>query len=403
MFHRPSARALIDSSRIGPGSIEYRKQEGRPFSPEEIAEGDRIAAEIERLYADTSPAIYICAMNEVVEVLEEHPEIRFLASVVQVDMDEEWEAFRAAGQSGLRMHHARIDDDDQRSDGRGAHSPDADNVGGLIAFFRQWMDSAKDGPPPSMLIHCMQGKYRSGAAALIAHSMLTGDPLLSARALVDSGRRANANWEMARHADALLGFGGALHRAAVNVPRAVAIRHRPGGGPASDEIDRQVTDALRNTAFRVVARSADSRNPTPIIAWGFTDLHIAAVQGDVAGIAALLAAGAPVDAPDAQGRTALHLAVMEERYGAAHGLLDGGAAIDVKDADGKAPRAYASNDWARREWYGFDRDRDLLYWRLRGETEPESYAVLRTHRAVASQNDWPLKHGRKASPDTPEP
>ena len=90
-------------------------------------------------------------------------------------MEEDFAKLRAVGHAGLRLHHLQVDAWDQRS-ARGDRLADADNVGAMIAFFREWLHAAKGGEPPSLLVHCMQGQYRSGSAALIAHNMLTGAP-----------------------------------------------------------------------------------------------------------------------------------------------------------------------------------------------------------------------------------
>lgn len=282
------------------------------------------------------PAIYICGIDEVPEVLASHREIRFLASIVQIGMEEDFAKFRAAGHPGLRLHHLQVDDVDQRSAGRGRLA-DADTVGALIAFFREWMDAAQGGGPPSLLVHCMQGKYRSGAAALIAHSMLTGDPLRSARALVECGWETgiDANWEIARHADDLLGFGGALHRAAINIERAVRVRDRQTGELPPGEVARNVDAALRADTC-VVFREAGPRG-LPIVGRAFTDLHLAAARGDVDGIAGALAAGIPIDSLDADGGTALHAAVRARRKDCVLALLDAGADTGVRDRYASTP------------------------------------------------------------------
>ena len=65
----------------------------------------------------------------------------------------------------------------------------------------------------SLLIHCSAGVSRSGAAALIAHLLKTGDPEASALALRRAAEHAAPNRRIVALADDELGLGGALLRA----------------------------------------------------------------------------------------------------------------------------------------------------------------------------------------------
>ncbi len=65
-----------------------------------------------------------------------------------------------------------------------------------------------------------------------------------------------------------------------------------------------------------------------------TPLHEAALSGDAAGIRALLAGGADVDARDEAGATALHLAALSGDAAGIRALLAGGADVDARDDDG---------------------------------------------------------------------
>ncbi|MCE2516643.1 MAG: ankyrin repeat domain-containing protein, partial [Alphaproteobacteria bacterium] len=62
-----------------------------------------------------------------------------------------------------------------------------------------------------------------------------------------------------------------------------------------------------------------------------TPLHIAARDGDVAEIKALLAKGHDVNAKGKRGRTPLHAAAFEFHSEAITALLDGGADIEARE------------------------------------------------------------------------
>lgn len=65
----------------------------------------------------------------------------------------------------------------------------------------------------------------------------------------------------------------------------------------------------------------------------YTGLFAAAAKGDVAGIKALLAGGAPVDARDGHGRTALHVAAHLKKIEVMRALVAGGANPNALEAD----------------------------------------------------------------------
>lgn len=65
----------------------------------------------------------------------------------------------------------------------------------------------------------------------------------------------------------------------------------------------------------------------------YTGLHAAAHRGDAARLRALLAAGAPVDARDAQGRTPLHVATFARQRDAVRALVAAGAALGLLEND----------------------------------------------------------------------
>mmetsp|Transcript_21361 Transcript_21361/g.36396 ORF Transcript_21361/g.36396 Transcript_21361/m.36396 type:complete len:279 (+) Transcript_21361:71-907(+) len=71
-------------------------------------------------------------------------------------------------------------------------------------------------------------------------------------------------------------------------------------------------------------------------------LHELAGQGDVLGMEELLAAGAAVNARDAEGCTALHFAADRGQLNAARTLLPAGADLDAQDTDGSTPLHYSA-------------------------------------------------------------
>ncbi len=71
--------------------------------------------------------------------------------------------------------------------------------------------------------------------------------------------------------------------------------------------------------------------------YGRTDLHIAARDGDVARLKALLAAGADPRAADNEGWTPLHVAAHSYGPSACEALLAAGAQVDAVDAYGNTP------------------------------------------------------------------
>jgi ankyrin repeat protein len=65
----------------------------------------------------------------------------------------------------------------------------------------------------------------------------------------------------------------------------------------------------------------------------YTGLHAAAHRGDVAGLKALLAVGAPADARDAAGRTPLHVATFARQRDAIRALAAAGATLGLLEHD----------------------------------------------------------------------
>lgn len=76
---------------------------------------------------------------------------------------------------------------------------------------------------------------------------------------------------------------------------------------------------------------------------GRTPLHIAAMANAPKLIAALVAAGADVEARDREGLTALHAAAYTNRPAAIAALLEAGADLNARNHDGVTPLLYASS------------------------------------------------------------
>jgi len=70
-------------------------------------------------------------------------------------------------------------------------------------------------------------------------------------------------------------------------------------------------------------------------------LHQAATEGDIAEIAALLAAGLPIDARDEAGRTPVMAATAARQAAAVKALVDAGADVDIRDDRLDNPFLYA--------------------------------------------------------------
>ena len=79
------------------------------------------------------------------------------------------------------------------------------DVRDLIDFAREWVP--EDG---SLLVHCYAGVSRSSAAALVAHTLKTGDPEASAQALRLASPHAWPNRRIVAVADDELALGGTM-------------------------------------------------------------------------------------------------------------------------------------------------------------------------------------------------
>ncbi|MXZ49180.1 MAG: hypothetical protein F4073_04435 [Rhodobacteraceae bacterium] len=189
----------------------------------------------------TKPGIYVAGGGSWEYILKAHPEIRFFALVDWHLSGEELEAVHALqGKKPLTVRTFEIDDWDNREAQKRYHAPSEENVRPLVDFLNEWHAAGS----PSFLIRCAAGQYRSAATALAAHSMMTGDPKISAIHLVMAGNAGindiDSNWEIARIADSMLGFDGRLHLAALNVQRAVRERNclLLDGTTSGEQLDR---------------------------------------------------------------------------------------------------------------------------------------------------------------------
>ena len=161
-----------------------------------------------------TPAIYICGQAHVDDVLNAHPEIGFLGSVMGGMAAERERAIGGSLPPEAQWLTCPILDTDERAKGFGEGViPSKAALAPLLDFLKAWR--AGQGLPGarSLLLHCAQGAYRSTAAALAAHVLVTGDPWASAEALWAGGVR-DANWAVARLLGEMMGQGDALYRAA---------------------------------------------------------------------------------------------------------------------------------------------------------------------------------------------
>ncbi len=177
-----------------------------------------------KTYHDLSrPCIYVGGKFTWEQTLIDHPEIRFFTYVGLELEDEDFKTINTIrGKNSLTAKGFRIGDWDQRA-APDPNPPSEANVEPVVEYLKGWL---ADGAP-SILIRCAAGHYRSAATALAAHSMITGNPSISAIRLVLAGYvKIDSNWEIARIADSMLGFKGNLYSAALNVQRAFAERNR---------------------------------------------------------------------------------------------------------------------------------------------------------------------------------
>jgi ankyrin repeat protein len=154
------------------------------------------------------------------------------------------------------------------------------------------------------------------------------------------------------------------------------------------EIERQIAAGANPNAFEGAAddtplqRAAANGHVAGIAAllkagarvdgansFGVTPLMRAAWQGHTAAIDALVAAGADVHRASNTGNTALHVASMSGHLDAAHVLLEAGARTDVRNKEGKRPIDMVRVPLARS-------------WRLRNRVTPLRRRVAMRRFAV---------------------
>lgn len=118
---------------------------------------------------------------------------------------------------------------------------------------------------------------------------------------------------------------------------------RPPGGSLEEVIISARGTADRNSAASGgPASSPPSKSSAGSPADQASRLRAAAAAGRTAELAALLAAGVPVDAPDAEGETALMKSIQADQPAAAALLRRRGASLDHKNHAGDSARDMAS-------------------------------------------------------------
>lgn len=148
------------------------------------------------------------------------------------------------------------------------------------------------------------------------------DPETPLTAAVRAGHTDTVRALLEAGADPL---GGAGEQEAADYP---ALRAARAGRRAAVELFRgRVPADVSGLADRLLAQRAVRRTPAD------RALHKAAAGGDVAGVAAALAAGANLEATDRDGLTALHQAAGHDHLAAVEALLAAGAARDPVGID----------------------------------------------------------------------
>jgi len=93
------------------------------------------------------------------------------------------------------------------------------------------------------------------------------------------------------------------------------------------------------------ARDGGGGEATSTTTTATTPLHWAADRGALVAATALVDAGAPLDARDADGATPLHYACLCGRKEIAELLVQRGADVDVADSEGQRARDKAPRSW----------------------------------------------------------
>ncbi len=94
----------------------------------------------------------------------------------------------------------------------GLVAPEVAHVAAIIAFAEDWAQAHRSGESGPMVVHCLMGISRSGAAAYIALCALSepGQEAAIARALRDAGPHIQPNLLMVQIADELLERDGRM-------------------------------------------------------------------------------------------------------------------------------------------------------------------------------------------------
>ncbi|MEM6396546.1 MAG: ankyrin repeat domain-containing protein [Bacteroidota bacterium] len=192
-----------------------------------------------------------------------------------------------------------------------------------------------------------EGSYRSAQFLLAAGA----DPNLKGRNSYRSAISMAASEGFPEIMELLLGagadidYGFPLHEAAEEGQLEIVRLLVEKGVNVNELDDRRLTPLGRAaaednpTVIRyLLGRGADLEKGT------YLPLHLAAEDGQVAALRALLEAGADVDARDGHRRTALICAASDGHYSAAKLLLEAGADIDAQDARGNTALIAAADD-----------------------------------------------------------
>ncbi|MDE2759884.1 MAG: hypothetical protein OXH90_06235 [Paracoccaceae bacterium] len=230
-----------DNGRIFPKICHHAPNKGYPLHyPVEGPEKYRRKFCLKAYEDQKAPGIYIGSMHSRVDILRDHPEIRFFASVGYELDEKDFEMIHdIRGDEPIIARGFEMTDWDRRvKDSFRSKKPTEDNVSKIIDYLKEWRDAGA----PSFLIHCAAGQYRSVVTSLIAHSMITRAPIVSGTRVVMAGwGKIDSNWEIARVADQVIGFNGKLHSTAVNIQRAEKERNQLLSKGASLE---EVLDAI---------------------------------------------------------------------------------------------------------------------------------------------------------------
>ena len=147
------------------------------------------------------PVILITPLSAVTHVLVRHAPSHLVTLLSSSYMIDTPQGFPAERHLRLAMHDIAEED--------GVEPPAHHHIERLLEFGREW-----DGAAP-MLVHCWAGVSRSTAAAyvILCDRAGPGSEMEIARNLRDRAPHAHPNRLLVRHADDVLGRGGAMVRA----------------------------------------------------------------------------------------------------------------------------------------------------------------------------------------------